>query len=94
MKFKISKEIRKYVKEHPFCEACGKPVYGLPHHIVTRGAGGTDRPENLLSLCSACHFDIVHGSEGIRGLIELFPHLREKVLKARPTLAVLITKHG
>lgn len=39
----------------PTCEICGKPAGGEPHHIITRGAGGPDIPENLIQLCRTCH---------------------------------------
>ena len=91
---KTSKELRDYMEKHPFCEACGKPAHGIPHHIRTRGAGGRDNPENLLRLCWKCHFGIAHGPGGIRELIEYFPHLREKVLKVKPALSAIILKRG
>lgn len=37
------------------CELCGSPCAGEPHHIKTRGAGGSDVPENLVQLCGRCH---------------------------------------
>lgn len=37
------------------CELCGRPCAGEPHHIKTRGAGGSDVPENLIQLCGRCH---------------------------------------
>jgi hypothetical protein len=89
---KITKELREYMKKHPLCEACGRPAYGLPHHIRHRASGGGDDPSNLLRLCADCHYGIVHGPAGIKGLIETFPHLREKILKVKPALAVIITK--
>jgi hypothetical protein len=39
----------------PYCELCGSPAHGWPHHIKTRGAGGKDVPENLIQLCALCH---------------------------------------
>lgn len=39
----------------PTCEVCGRPAGGEPHHIITRGAGGPDIPENLIQLCGICH---------------------------------------
>ena len=39
----------------PTCEICGRPAGGEPHHIITRGAGGPDIPENLIQLCRTCH---------------------------------------
>jgi 5-methylcytosine-specific restriction endonuclease McrA len=45
----------------------GRCMYGLlhggcsegldPHHIVTRGAGGDDVPENIITLCRRHHND-------------------------------------
>lgn len=40
----------------PRCERCGRPAYGLPHHIITQGAGGPDHPLNLVQLCWRCHY--------------------------------------
>lgn len=36
-------------------EDCGKPAEGEPHHIRTRGAGGSDIRENLIQLCGEHH---------------------------------------
>lgn len=43
----------------PYCEVCGRPAYGEPHHIITRGAGGPDHPFNLIQLCGSCHYEKV-----------------------------------
>ncbi len=48
-----------------FCQICGSRKNLHVHHIKTRGAGGTDDPENLVLLC-AIHHDMVH-----RGLLDL-----------------------
>jgi 5-methylcytosine-specific restriction endonuclease McrA len=32
-----------------------------PHHITTKGAGGSDQPENGISLCQACHVSVHNG---------------------------------
>ena len=40
------------------CCDCGKPVSwdsGHLAHIQSRGAGGSDVPENLRTLCAICH---------------------------------------
>lgn len=36
------------------CAICGRPRPQI-HHIVTRGAGGSDDPENLIPLCYVHH---------------------------------------
>ena len=87
-----NRKLKEYIKTHPTCEACGRMAHGLPHHIKHRGAGGSDEPDNLLRLCHWCHYGLVHSSPGIRGLIEQYPHLRRKVLKAKPALAVIMIK--
>ncbi len=47
----------------PWCEVCGRPAHGQPHHIVTVGAGGPDIPENLIQLCWDCHYRRVPAAE-------------------------------
>ena len=47
--------LRDYHDAHLFCEMCGKPASKTPHHLRTRGAGGPDTPDNLMSLCPICH---------------------------------------
>ena len=32
-----------------------------PHHITTKGAGGSDQPENGIALCQACHVSVHNG---------------------------------
>lgn len=53
-----------YVKTHPFCEECFKRGILVPvdevHHIVPVSRGGTNNPNNLMSLCKSCHNKIHH----------------------------------
>ena len=48
---KYSLEYMVYWLSHPFCEieGCNESA-GPPHHIKSRGAGGGDNKENLISL--------------------------------------------
>jgi ribosome-binding protein aMBF1 (putative translation factor) len=39
----------------PYCELCGRPAYGEPHHIKSVGSGGDDVPENMVQLCAGDH---------------------------------------
>ncbi len=40
----------------------GRVAYDLtPHHIVFRSKGGGEDRSNLVSLCSVCHLELVHG---------------------------------
>lgn len=54
---KVINSVRK-----PYCELCGSPAEGWPHHIKPRGAGGQDIPENLIQLCSLHHTEAHNGS--------------------------------
>ena len=42
---------------NPFCNRrdC------TPHHVRFRALGGDDSDENLITLCTRCHLDGVHG---------------------------------
>lgn len=86
----LNAKLKAYRKD--YCEACYKPAMGMPHHIKSRGAGGSDEPENLLQLCGWCHH-YIH-TVGATEFLRCYPHLREKVLKARPALAAVMIKEG
>lgn len=46
-------------KRDQICRACKRrPIHHI-HHIVSRGAGGADTPDNLIGLCWVCH-NLVH----------------------------------
>lgn len=46
------------------CLMCGDPVRQTSvHHIVSRGAGGHDKLENLITLCRKHHLGDVHGGK-------------------------------
>lgn len=63
------------------CEICGHAAE--KHHIVSRGAGGTDEPWNLLNLCRMHHRHF-HDVGWVK-FLGWYPHLRAKVLEARRT---------
>ena len=44
-------------RDHWMCRACREVaiVFGDPHHIVYRSAGGSDDLSNLVWLCRTCH---------------------------------------
>ena len=37
------------------CQVCGEEELVQVHHIKYRSDGGTDKPDNLITLCSNCH---------------------------------------
>jgi 5-methylcytosine-specific restriction endonuclease McrA len=43
-----------FLRRHPECADCGREATEA-HHIVPRAQGGSDRWENLMPLCKACH---------------------------------------
>lgn len=46
-----------------FCQLCGNTSGPLHvHHIKSRGAGGDDVPENLVTLCFSCHAEVHNGN--------------------------------
>ena len=55
----------------PYCELCGSSWCIEVHHIVSRGAGGHDVPENLISLCLKCHAMAHNGRISKRQLKEI-----------------------
>lgn len=74
-----------------FCEICGRPTSCEPHHIIHRGAGGPDMPENLIQLCPTCHRQAHDGQwekERLfsivgRRLHQSVEEIEEKIQKAR-----------
>ena len=59
------KRIRdRYVSTHPLCEKCKAEGRLTPveevHHILPLNQGGSNKTENLMSLCHSCHMKI-HG---------------------------------
>tara|TARA_Y100000310_G_scaffold130328_1_gene129510 strand:+ start:1948 stop:2262 length:315 start_codon:yes stop_codon:yes gene_type:complete len=44
------------------CLNCGLVMGLAPHHIKTRGSGGLDVEENLITLCLFCHRTVHDGS--------------------------------
>lgn len=37
------------------CALCDSTQYLQIHHIIPRGKGGNNEPDNLITLCSKCH---------------------------------------
>ena len=58
----ISNATRKsvYARDGYRCALCDCSQGLQIHHVVPRGEGGTNQPENLITLCSYCHSH-VHG---------------------------------
>ena len=82
---KPSKEYQAYWDAHPVCEACQIRLSGPPNHINTRGAFGSDDPDNLLALCHGDHYEIWHTGGPVK-FMEMYPHLAEKILAKKPKL--------
>jgi HNH endonuclease len=62
-----------------FCEYCCGPMKAEEihvHHVKSRGAGGHDRVENLVSLCWLCH-QKVHEGKIVRARLTALIRKRE-----------------
>ena len=62
-----SSKTRRYVKEtyEHTCQFCYQqfPANQFQiHHILRRRDGGTDDPQNLVSLCESCHIAVHNGN--------------------------------
>jgi hypothetical protein len=87
-KKRVSSQIIEYKQTHTYCEACFKPAMAWPHHIQSRGAGGSDDPENLLSLCVYCHTK--YHDKGVLAFMQHAPQLASKILAVHPHLRPLL----
>lgn len=69
------------------CAVCGKED-AMRHHIQSRGAGGSDAPQNLVNLCFECHRKVHDGklkldtvilqpSMGIEAMIDMLLNIRD-----------------
>lgn len=47
--------MRRYKRDHPTCEMCGKQCDTELHHIRPVAEYGGNEPENILWLCRDCH---------------------------------------
>ena len=58
----ISNKERKavYRRDGYLCALCGSDKYIQLHHCVKRSQGGSDVPQNLITLCADCHV-LAHG---------------------------------
>ena len=44
-----------YCRDGYRCALCDSTQYLQIHHIIPRGKGGNNEPDNLITLCSKCH---------------------------------------
>lgn len=57
------------------CQMCGKKDVRLEvHHIVFRSYGGSNRMDNLVTLCSDCHKRIHNGEINFKKKVKSFKH--------------------
>lgn len=68
--------------DNPACAVCTDPSEP-PHHVRTRGAGGTDDAVNLLNLC-AVHHRQIHDA-GVTTFMARYPALRARITRALGT---------
>lgn len=56
-----------FARDNYTCQACGKSKNKIlqTHHIIYRSHGGTDRVDNLITVCTDCHTSVNHKKGGI-----------------------------
>lgn len=56
-----------FARDNYTCQCCGKSKYKIlqTHHIIYRSNGGTDRVDNLITVCTDCHTSKNHQKGGI-----------------------------
>ena len=59
--------IKKYIKEHPKYEVCGKTATVI-HHKIPVVMGGIDDFSNYIALCDKCH-DYIHANGHTRSTL-------------------------
>ncbi len=66
------------------------------HHVIPRARGGTHDPENLTTLCSACHALVHQRSSQVRECSPSYrPTLKKNAGNPRlPARMILLTTHG
>ena len=91
-KYKYSAEYTRYWIENPFCEICGNHS-DAPHHLRTRGAGGSDEAKNLLALCTTHHTEI--GTIGVMSFADKYSQFFDKIITAlseRDAINIFVTR--
>lgn len=84
-------DIVDWIKKHPVSDATGTNTGNLQLcHIVSRGADATaiDKPWNWIRLESSLHLGVQHQNGWVK-FLEMYPHLRSRVLRARSLASVL-----
>ncbi len=71
---KGKKDVRQYVLERDSyrCVLCGDAENLEVHHIIPRAKGGSNRPQNLVTLCANCHRKVTLGEIEIDTVIESY----------------------
>ena len=59
----IPEVVKRYVlgRDDWKCRNCGRRDWLDPHHVTFRSRGGSNHPNNLVTLCRVCHEDIHDG---------------------------------
>ena len=78
-----------FARDNYTCQVCGKKDRPLhTHHIIYRSNGGTDRADNLITVCSDCHTSINHKKGGILYKWQM-DHKNVKSYKEPPFMNIL-----
>ncbi len=76
----ISNSTRKavYRRDGYRCALCDSTKYLQIHHAVKRSLGGSNRPENLITLCADCHA-LAHGMN-LRDVVDMDQDAMEQAI--------------
>lgn len=80
-KYHYTKEYEVFWLRNPYCQLLFCHSWSdPPHHIVTRGAGGNDEPENLVALCTLHHNEV--NNNGWKTFADKYFEIRDKFYQA------------
>jgi 5-methylcytosine-specific restriction endonuclease McrA len=61
----LKETLLRIIENDGVCFSCGKCAecyeYLCAHHIKSRGAGGSDDPKNIITVCLECHNKLHNG---------------------------------
>lgn len=55
---------RKRPTKNTFCYCCGTRLHLTDHHLKPRSEGGTDHPDNIVTVCADCHDEVEGPADG------------------------------
>ena len=61
------------------CQACKKKTGSMyVHHVIWRESGGSDTPENLVTLCDKCHSKVHKNQHYNKKIVKVFKGVKKR----------------